>query len=348
MSAGMTFLLTRHKFGVHPDMLVTKLNIEKAVFECDRCVNNHHDSLRSAAEHIKKISCIDTQSWDLLKLAAAFKTARVLFRLVKRAKEAYEAEQVREAASDHETGPHRKEIHPGTTPVIIDELTESVPPTQAPVIALKRYTQISSHPLHRANEPGILSMDIHSSKDILATGGVDTNVVLFDRPSGQILCTLTGHSKKFFDASKVYSNIRTTTQITSLKFVNRDELLLTGSADKTVRVWQGTRTLGLEKKLTKVLNTDDSPLCCSRCSQSEGCEGAVVEVAIRRVAVVDVAEVGSRCRGSRAAECAGGAIEWSWTDKRASWTNGARRRARDEDGDTIATVVEEDDAEEPM
>uniref|UniRef100_A0A0D9Z8X7 Uncharacterized protein n=1 Tax=Oryza glumipatula TaxID=40148 RepID=A0A0D9Z8X7_9ORYZ len=182
MSAGMTFLLTRHKFGVHPDMLVTKLNIEKAVFECDRCVNNHHDSLRSAAEHIKKISCIDTQSWDLLKLAAAFKviccpeekvelgeqlftrrqlerlrddapkykdkilkmpclvvynkilrardlrlkTARVLFRLVKRAKEAYEAEQVREAASDHETGPHRKEIHPGTTPVIIDELTESV------------------------------------------------------------------------------------------------------------------------------------------------------------------------------------------------------------------------------
>uniref|UniRef100_A0A0E0NWK2 Pre-mRNA-processing factor 19 n=1 Tax=Oryza rufipogon TaxID=4529 RepID=A0A0E0NWK2_ORYRU len=226
--------------GPHVDELlwglkVTKLIIEKAgvVFECDRCVDDHHDSLRGAAEHIKKISCIDTQSWDLLKLAAAFK----------RAKEAYEAEQAREAASYHETGLDRKEIHHGTTPVIIDELTESVcdiilsagvkerqvPPTQAPVISLKRYTQISSHPLHRVNEPGILSMDIHSSKDILATGGVDTNVVLFDWPSGQILCTLTGHTKK-----------NHYTQITSLKFVNRDELLLIGSADKTVRVWQGS------------------------------------------------------------------------------------------------------------
>jgi pre-mRNA-processing factor 19 len=34
------------------------------------------------------------------------------------------------------------------------------------------------------------------SQDIVATGGIDTNAVLFDRPSGQILCTLTGHSKK--------------------------------------------------------------------------------------------------------------------------------------------------------
>uniref|UniRef100_A0A0E0IW37 Uncharacterized protein n=1 Tax=Oryza nivara TaxID=4536 RepID=A0A0E0IW37_ORYNI len=66
--------------GPHVDELmwglkVTKLIIEKAgvVFECDRCVDDHHDSLRGAAEHIKKISCIDTQSWDLLKLAAAFK-----------------------------------------------------------------------------------------------------------------------------------------------------------------------------------------------------------------------------------------------------------------------------------
>lgn len=184
MSVGMTFLLNRHKFGVHPDMLVIKLIIEKAgvMFECDRCVNQHNDPLRSAAEHIKKISRIDTQSWDLMKVAAAFKviccpgeknepeewlftrlqlewfrddapkykdkilkvswlivyneifrarelrlkTARVLLCLVKRAKEAYEAEQAGEAASDNEIGPDGKEIHPGITPVIIDELTECV------------------------------------------------------------------------------------------------------------------------------------------------------------------------------------------------------------------------------
>ena len=61
----------------------------------------------------------------------------------------------------------------------------------------------------------ILVMD---QQDVVATGGIDTNAVLFDRPSSQILCTLTGHSKKVFShlllvfflyASKVYFNIRT-------------------------------------------------------------------------------------------------------------------------------------------
>jgi pre-mRNA-processing factor 19 len=33
-------------------------------------------------------------------------------------------------------------------------------------------------------------------QDIIASGGVDTNAVIFDRASGQILSTLTGHSKK--------------------------------------------------------------------------------------------------------------------------------------------------------
>uniref|UniRef100_A0A0D3GZ30 Uncharacterized protein n=1 Tax=Oryza barthii TaxID=65489 RepID=A0A0D3GZ30_9ORYZ len=52
------------------------------------------------------------------------------------------------------------------------------------------------------------------------------------------------------------------------------------------------RTLGLEKKPARVLNTDDIPLCHSRCSQSEGCEGAVVDESVRRVAMVDVVEIG--------------------------------------------------------
>uniref|UniRef100_A0A0E0B574 Uncharacterized protein n=1 Tax=Oryza glumipatula TaxID=40148 RepID=A0A0E0B574_9ORYZ len=80
------------------------------------------------------------------------------------------------------------------------------------------------------------------------------------------------------------------------------------------------------------------------------------ECSIRMIAlcaVVDVAKVkGAREPWSmkpcvdRAAGCAWGAVEWSWTHRRASWTNGARGRAGDEDGDTIVTVVEEDDAEE--
>ncbi|GJN20807.1 hypothetical protein PR202_gb08229 [Eleusine coracana subsp. coracana] len=136
--------------------------------------------------------------------------------------------------TEDEIGPDGKKIRPGINPVMIDELTEcntllsaqrkkrQISPNLAPIDEVERYTQISSHPLHKTNKPDILSMDIHPSKDIIATGGIDTNAVLFDRPSGQILCTLTGHSKK----------------ITTLKFVSRDELVVTGSADKTVRIWQ--------------------------------------------------------------------------------------------------------------
>ncbi|ONK70833.1 uncharacterized protein A4U43_C04F2000 [Asparagus officinalis] len=138
-------------------------------------------------------------------------------------------------AAEDELGPDGKKIRPGINPATIAELTEcnsllsgqrkrrQIPPTLAPIDALERYTQISSHPLHKTNKPGILSSDIHPSKDIIATGGVDANAVLFDRASGQILCTLTGHSKK----------------VTSVKFVPLDDLFVTGSADKTVRVWQG-------------------------------------------------------------------------------------------------------------
>ncbi|KAL0752786.1 hypothetical protein Bca101_090453 [Brassica carinata] len=65
------------------------------------------------------------------------------------------------------------------------------------------------------------SVDILHSKDVIATGGIDTTAVLFDRPSGQILSTLTGHSKK----------------VTSIKFVGDTDLVLTASSDKTVRIW---------------------------------------------------------------------------------------------------------------
>ncbi|XP_041001982.1 pre-mRNA-processing factor 19-like [Juglans microcarpa x Juglans regia] len=138
------------------------------------------------------------------------------------------------AAEDVEFGPGGKRIRPGISASIIAELTDcnaalsqqrkkrQIPPTVATIDALERYTQISSHPLHKTSKPGIVSLDIHFEKDIIATGGLDTNAVLFDRSSGQILSTLSGHAKK----------------VTSLKFVARGDLFLTASADKTVRLWQ--------------------------------------------------------------------------------------------------------------
>ncbi|CAL9067992.1 unnamed protein product [Musa banksii] len=139
-------------------------------------------------------------------------------------------------AAEDELGPDGKRIRPGINPAIIAELTEcnallsgqrkkrQIPATLASVDALERSTQISSHPLHKTNKPGILSIDIDASKDMIATGGNDTNGVLFNRTSGQILSTLAGHSKK----------------VTSVKFVPGSEVIVTGSSDKTVRVWQGT------------------------------------------------------------------------------------------------------------
>jgi pre-mRNA-processing factor 19 len=66
-------------------------------------------------------------------------------------------------------------------------------------------------------------MDIHSSKDLILTGGVDCTAAVFSRSTGELVSQLSGHSKR----------------VTSVKFVSRDDFVLTGSTDKTVRIWQG-------------------------------------------------------------------------------------------------------------
>ncbi|KAH9626443.1 hypothetical protein KSS87_004945 [Heliosperma pusillum] len=129
-------------------------------------------------------------------------------------------------AGGEDLGPEGKKPRPGISTDIIAELSDcnAIPPTLAPIEDLERYTQISSYPLTKTNKPGILCVDINHSKDIIATGGIDTNAVVFDRASEQIVSTLSGHSKK----------------VTSIKIVHQDEnLVITGSADKTVRLWQG-------------------------------------------------------------------------------------------------------------
>ncbi|XP_055813217.1 pre-mRNA-processing factor 19 homolog 2-like isoform X2 [Solanum dulcamara] len=137
---------------------------------------------------------------------------------------------------EEEMGPGSKKICPGISGDVIKELQDcnaalsqqrkrrQIPATLAPVDDLKRYTQLNSYPLHKTNKPGILSLDIHYPKDIVATGGVDSTAVVFDLPSGQIVSTLSGHSKR----------------VTSVRFAAEGDLVVTGSADKTVRVWQNS------------------------------------------------------------------------------------------------------------
>ncbi|MCI08098.1 U-box domain-containing protein 72-like, partial [Trifolium medium] len=111
-------------------------------------------------------------------------------------------------ADDEELAPNAKKLHPGISSSIITELTDcnaalsqqrkkrQISATLAPIDAIETYTQISSHPLNKTNRQGIISLDILYSKDLIATGNIDTNAVIFDRPSGQVLATLSGHSKK--------------------------------------------------------------------------------------------------------------------------------------------------------
>lgn len=128
-----------------------------------------------------------------------------------------------------------KRARQGITDDIIAELTEcnaklsgqrkkrQISPNLFSPEALEKFTQVSSHPLHKTTKPGILGLDIHPTKDMVVTGGFDGAAVVLDRASSQVTATLSGHSKR----------------ITSVKFVPRDELLLTASADKTVRIWKG-------------------------------------------------------------------------------------------------------------
>ncbi|KAI4342641.1 hypothetical protein MLD38_027241 [Melastoma candidum] len=131
---------------------------------------------------------------------------------------------------------HAPQSRPGISEEIVAEITECnlslsnqrkqrrIPPTLATANDVNRYTQLASHPLHKTNKPGIVSLDINYSKDVIVTGGVDAAAVIFDRISGQILSTLSGHSKK----------------VTSVRFVAPGDTVLTASTDKTVRIWEGT------------------------------------------------------------------------------------------------------------
>ncbi|CAL4912321.1 unnamed protein product [Urochloa decumbens] len=72
MCEGMRFLLNSYGFDVKPEM-VNESIIEMAglVNECDYNVKKHAKELHYAGELLKKISEIEFEDWDLLKLATA-------------------------------------------------------------------------------------------------------------------------------------------------------------------------------------------------------------------------------------------------------------------------------------
>ncbi len=77
--------------------------------------------------------------------------------------------------------------------------------------------------MHSSTTPGILCVDIHPVKQsMLATGGVDGAITLFNRDTKKIAASLTNaHAKK----------------VTDVMFHPSVDMLFSCSADKTAKVW---------------------------------------------------------------------------------------------------------------
>uniref|UniRef100_I1QF07 Nucleolar protein 58/56 N-terminal domain-containing protein n=1 Tax=Oryza glaberrima TaxID=4538 RepID=I1QF07_ORYGL len=73
MCEGMKFTLNKYGFGDLKPEMVTRSIIEATglLYETDYHVRKHGESMRYAGKHLKKISGINAEDWDLLKLATA-------------------------------------------------------------------------------------------------------------------------------------------------------------------------------------------------------------------------------------------------------------------------------------
>mmetsp|Transcript_4042 Transcript_4042/g.5619 ORF Transcript_4042/g.5619 Transcript_4042/m.5619 type:complete len:511 (+) Transcript_4042:107-1639(+) len=111
-----------------------------------------------------------------------------------------------------------------------------VPDTLATPEVLQEWDATSSHTVHKSDKPGILCLDIHpTKKDMILTGGVDKDAILFNKSNEQVVATLSGHSKRISDCC-------------FHPFADR-ELVFTASGDKTTKIWSASGD-GYECKAT--------------------------------------------------------------------------------------------------
>lgn len=90
------------------------------------------------------------------------------------------------------------------------------------------YTLLGSYPLHSTRKGGILALAVSPVSDsVIATAGVDGSIQIFDRLATKTLTSLKAHSKK----------------VTDVSFVKKqsDQLMVSASADKTVKFWKSEK-----------------------------------------------------------------------------------------------------------
>eukprot|EP00928_Gymnodinium_smaydae_P008310 TRINITY_DN1302_c0_g2_i1.p1 TRINITY_DN1302_c0_g2~~TRINITY_DN1302_c0_g2_i1.p1 ORF type:complete len:501 (+),score=129.31 TRINITY_DN1302_c0_g2_i1:85-1587(+) len=95
-------------------------------------------------------------------------------------------------------------------------------PGLAPVAEVQTMACAGSHPVHQSTAPGILCVDVHKENDAkVVSGGMDSQVILFDAKKEKCTQKLSGHSKK----------------VLSVAFHPTEKVVLSASQDKTARVW---------------------------------------------------------------------------------------------------------------
>lgn len=121
----------------------------------------------------------------------------------------------------------------GLTPEIIGRMTDVAKglsktrkgrhfPNLAPIADVKRFTCAGSHSAHQSTAPGILCLDVHKADDDrVVTGGVDSQVILFNRSKEKTVQKLAGHGKK----------------VLSVIWHPSKEVVLSASQDTTAKVW---------------------------------------------------------------------------------------------------------------
>uniref|UniRef100_A0AAV1T825 Pre-mRNA-processing factor 19 n=1 Tax=Peronospora matthiolae TaxID=2874970 RepID=A0AAV1T825_9STRA len=96
------------------------------------------------------------------------------------------------------------------------------PQRAARLTELNSWQCVSSHTLHDADRSGVTCVAIDQKRPTLvATGGVDKHVQVFDTQSQQLVAKLTGHGKK----------------VSHVEFHPTADLVVTASLDKTVKLW---------------------------------------------------------------------------------------------------------------
>jgi pre-mRNA-processing factor 19 len=91
----------------------------------------------------------------------------------------------------------------------------------APLDDVKSFAEKASFAPHSTKAPGVTCLDLHPAAPLAVSGGLDKTAVVYDLAAGRVVATLAGHGKKL-----------------SAALFHRGGVL-TASADKTVKVWDG-------------------------------------------------------------------------------------------------------------